>query len=270
MLTAIKAGLLFTIASAAALGVSLGFMAQRTADYNEKNPPASWHFEQDIRRSFILPESFGKRNITIADTKLPDGQTALKLTFGERELVITSRPPLVPDQPDLKVYEEWLAVLTFSKIEKGKFTFDARTGEGVRCIIVNRRAADGLSPDTWGSVMAKDWTFDFIELKPDGTIDRRLMQFQARKYGTNTLYLPALKADPTSTVQPILERTWEWQAALHAVPKAQVSRYRFQTDAIGGNATTPGMGWTLPVAGFAVLGLLAGVTLLMSSRVHRR
>ena len=60
-----------------------------------------------------------------------------------------------------------------------------------------------------------------------------------------------------ATITPLQERTWQYQAALHAIPKLNVPKYRFKDTAM------KAMGWTLPVAMFSGLGVIAGIALIV-------
>src|SRR5690606_11768432 len=68
-----------------------------------------------------------------------------------------------------------------------------------------------------------------------------------------------------ATIPPLEERSWQYQAALHVIPKLNVPKYRFKDTAM------KAMGWTLPVAGFAGLGVMIGIGLVMRPRAggHR-
>jgi hypothetical protein len=115
----------------------------------------------------------------------------------------------------------------------------------------------------------KDWWFEFVELLPTGELGpTRLMQFPAPRDPQGRA--PALIPDretgvvPNPAIETIQERSWEWTAALHAVPKGQVSRLRFKNTAVSA------MGWTLPTSGGALLGAIVFGGVLLSTRVTRR
>ncbi|MBL0869476.1 MAG: hypothetical protein IBJ18_02750 [Phycisphaerales bacterium] len=204
--------------------------------------------------------------------------------FPGASVLLRVNPPAVNAFKDLSVYEEWLAPLAFAPLKDGKLDPGASTGKGVRYAVVNRRGAEGYDAQTWGAVRVKDWTFDIIEFNPDGSLSARVVQFPDRrgrlpaevyaredlaKQGKPVPELPPVGPRLTQ-VEMLQERSWEWGAALFAVPKSQVSRYRYKVDAVDGTDDTPGMGWTLPAAGVGVLTLTLGVGLMLSSTVRRR
>lgn len=268
MRTSVKVGFVLTLGCTSLVMVSGYFMAQKVAAYYEANPASQWHFEVNHSRTYTLHDC----PVTITDTTLSSGQSAVTITYADKSVTLGVHAPAVPNFRDLSIYDEFLAVLSYVPISRGKLDFDPTKGKDLRHVIVNRRSggADGYSPDTWGSVRIKDWTFDFVELLPDGTIRQSIMQFPARDRQTGELYVPIKRENPDAPVDMIAERSWQWGAALFTVPRSQVSRYRYRTDAVAGTDGSDGMGWTLPAAGFGVLGLFAGVTLLLAANVSRK
>ncbi len=271
MQSSTKIGLCITLLCGGVLLVSALVMARRVANYYETNPASRWHFEEQINRQFTAYD----KAVTIEDIAVDPAKAALgvdaqiRVTFGDQSTVLDVHKPVVPTFRDLTVYGEHMAVLLYAPIEAGQLKMDAQGLADARWIIINRRSAAGFTPDTWGAVRVRDWVFDLVELRPDGTIARSVMQFPAKDRKTNELFVPAKREDPNSEVVMIPERSWQWGAALFAVPKSQVSRYRFRTDAVAGTDGSDGMGWTLPAAAFSCMGLLIGVGLMMSSSVKR-
>ncbi|CAN5842504.1 hypothetical protein BH11PLA1_BH11PLA1_23820 [soil metagenome] len=264
MRTSTKIGAALTIASLALALVSAWCMAQRVKDYYLAMPPARWHFEALKDRNI----SVLGQTLAVRDAELVPGVPAVEIAFGTQSVKLPVHAPVAPNYTDLTVYDDWLAVLGYVQIKEGVVT--AAAGEKPRYVIVNRREPTGFSPDTWGAVRIKDWTFDFVELNADGTMTRTLWQFPSRDRNTGQLYLPAQRDDPTLAVEMIQERSWQWQAALFAIPKSQISRYRYLTDAVAGSAGAAGMGWTLPVAGFAIMGAMVGGMMWMAGSVGKR
>jgi len=268
-----KLGIAVTVSSTAIALLGAWSMAQRVEQFYQDDPIERWHFEMsDIRVS-----EFAGREVAFTDAQLPDGRAGLEIRYGQSVLGLPVYTPPAKDLKDLGVYDEWFQPLYFAPIQDGEVAVDWRSGAGVRMVVVNRRTA-GYNEATWGLVRVKDWTFDVLELKPDGTIDRRELQFRDRR-GNLPIEVELrrqLLADgkpvpeksvKLSMVEPIEPRTWEWQAALFAVPKLQISRYRFGTDAINGIADPRGTSWTLPVTAFAFLGILAGIALMLSANI---
>ncbi len=260
MLTARSAGWLLASVSAAGALLSAYFMAYRVAAFNEAAHPSRWHFDRTFSRS----REFKGRTVELQDAKLENGAPALRLTFADQKRLIPVTPPLVPNLPDLAAYEESVALLAYAPIKDGDIQVNPETGEGSSLALVVRNTA-GYDAASWGAVRVKDWWFDIYELRDDGTIRHRVMQFPDRRGN-----LPAKVEQPSASVEELQERSWEWQAALHAVPKSQISRYRFKTDAVKGDEGIEGMRWTLPAAGFSTMGLVVGVVLIAGDRVSRR
>lgn len=236
------------------------FMARRVDHYNTTQLPARWHVQESLSREF----EFKGRKVSVSDDQTAAGHPALRLRYGDQEVVIPTHRPPVANLPDLGGYKEWFAVLAFCPIVDGQFNVNWFSGEGVKLVAIVRDTA-GFDEDTWGSVRIKDWLFHLYELRDDGTINHRLMQFPDRKGK-----LPALAENKDRAVEQIPERSIEWQAALYAIPQTQISRYRYKTDAITGNTLTEGMGWTLPVAGFSAMGVALGVIVMAVSGGKRR
>lgn len=252
-------GLLIAASLVGVLGGTYA-MARRVDRYNNAQPPSRWHVQESLTRNF----EFKGRKVSVTDDQTEAGHPAVRLRYGAQEVLIPAHRPPVMNLADLGGYKEWFAVLFFGPIVSGEFNVDWFTGEGVRLMAVVRDTA-GFDEDTWGSVRVKDWLFHMYELRDDGTIHHRLMQFPDRKGK-----LPALAENKDLPVEQIQERSMEWQAALYAIPQTQISRYRFKTDAITGNDYSIGMGWTLPVAGFSAMGVALGIIVMAVSGGKRR
>ena len=264
MNSSIKLGLALALVSGLLGALGAWTMATRIQSFNRAEAAsARWHFERIDARS----TTFAGRKLTITDTRSDQDTSAMKIQYGDTIFTLDVKEPPAA-LPDLSAYTEWLSPLFFAPIKDGEISVDWTTGDGVRLAIVNRTTA-GYDERTWGSVRVKDWIFDVIELKTDGTIDRKRMQYRDRRGR-----LPASINEKGETVQtdiiPIEERTWQWQAALFAVPRLQISRYRYGSDAVQGTLNTPGMGWTLPVTGLAAMGLFVGVVMVMAGSVTRK
>ncbi len=243
-------------------------MAQRVSNYYKSAPPAQFELKQISSRTTAI----GEWELSVMDARMPDGRAALSISYGTSTLVLPVHRPMVsqvPGEPggrasrqtDLDIYNEWVAVVAVLPVDRGKLIGSTEQVEG-RIALVKRNAAPGGDDDMGGLVGRKFWTFDLIEFLPGGEISpMRTMQFQAKDYRTGAMYLPSKRQDPTSTVEAIAERSWEFQTVLYAIPKLQISNYRYRTDAVAGSATVAGMGWTLPVTAFSVIGIMLGIIL---------
>jgi len=243
-------------------------MAQRVGGYYKAAPPAQFELKQLTSRT----GRFFEHDLSITDGKMPDGRAALNITYGSSNLLLPTHPPAVSQAPgevstrinkptDLHVYDEWVALVAILPVDAGRLVGSDNRVEG-RVALVKRNAAPGGDDDMGGMVGRKFWTFDLLEFLPNGSVaPLRTMQFQATDYRTGEAYLPSRRQDPTSTVEAIEERSWEFQTVLYAIPKLQIANYRYKTDAIAGSAAAPGMGWTLPVTAFSVMGIVIGILL---------
>lgn len=269
----IKFGVVIVIGSAVLLAISISVMSGRVTTYNDALPDP-FVFKTQSSREFI---AWGKK-VTITDVRVTDeskqDHAAVEVHFGDSKVIIPVIEPKLERFKDLSAHEESLAVLSFAPIREGRAITEPFSDEHWRAVIVSRQTAEGWNEDTWGEVRVKDFTFLIYELLPDGTFASqapRKMQFRDRRgrvpdevYAREELKRAGKPVPPMSEqltkVEPIEERTWEWQAALFTVPKGQVSRYRFKSDAVSA------MGWTLPGAGVAMLGAIVGTFLIMLAR----
>ena len=255
---ALHLGLVLTLVGVAGFLVSGYAMARRVRAYYDAAPPPQHLLVPVAGRDFT---AFG-HPVRLTDATTDTGHPALRIEYAGHTDLIPVHPPAAP-LPTLDGYSEWLALLAFAPMADGRVRLDeaalARGEPGARLVLVKRNAAPGFEDDPGGLVARTRWTFDFVEFLPDGTLSAKRMQFRNRRG-----VLPAQQDDPATKVQPIEERSWEWQAALYAIPKLHISNYRYKTDAVSG------VGWTLPAAGFSVLILTAGAALLASTRVRPR
>ena len=235
-------------------------MALRVRGFYDDQPVKQFHFLKLSDRQ----TRFRGKAVTINDTMIDGTQPAIRVQYGDQTVTFAVHPPPIRDYPDLGGYTEWMQPVLFAPITRGQIDIDWETGEGVRMVVVNRRTAADFDQDTWGAVKVKEFQFDLFELTPDGAISQRTVQFPSKEYRTGRRYLPAKKLDPNAQVEMLEERTWEWQAALFALPAMQIGRYRYSNDAVAG------MGWTLPVSGISAMGVMVGFGLIAASRIDAR
>lgn len=280
----IATGVAILAVSSAGAGVSTWFMAERVRAFNATLPD-QFLFKAESARSF---GAFGRKvqieDATSTDERTGSAHAAVKVVYGETSMTIPVIAPKVSGYKDLSAYEDSLRVLSFAPIKDGKADIKPFSDDNWRALIVVRHTAEGWDEETWGGVRVKDWTFHLYELMPDGAITGpRLMQFRDRRgrvpaevYARGALKKEGKPVPPMTdrltNIEAIGERTWEWQAALFAMPKAQISRYRYRTDAVdgGGSAGAAGMGWTFPVAGLSIMGVVLGCGLMMAGKTELR
>lgn len=242
-------------------------MTFKTEAYNRGRDFPHYRFDPSTSRSFV---AFNRR-VTLTDE--PAGASGLlRVEYGDRSQTIPVKRPPALGLPDLGAYAEWVKVLEICQVERTPASPDStdtvardKPGTG-RLVLVVRRPAEGFDPETWGTARVDDWTFDFHEFEPDGSIRTTAFRWPRsdhgeaklqKQVGGGDLYARALAAIP-----PLEERTWEYQAALHVIPKLNVPKYRFQNDAFSPRV----MGWTLPVGMLSVLGMLVGLGMALGRR----
>ncbi len=270
-------GLLVLLSSAGVVIFSTLRMAQRVEGFNEAEVSTIWHAQRTRLRQF----TFRDREVRLTDAPpAENGDARLQLSYGDQSLALKVHAPIVPGMKDLKVYDEHVAALAIAANRDGAIQVDPFSDEGWRMFIVSRQTAPGWDEETWGNVRVKDWVFALYELTPEGTITLRKVQFpdRAGRVPAEVEARRKLKAagEPVpgeevklTDVELIQERSLEWQAALFAIPKSQMSRYRFKTDAVRGSSEVQGMRWTLPAAAFGMMGVVGGVALMMMSATRR-
>ncbi len=262
-------GWLILLISAAALAASVAVMAPRISAFNRAADFKELHFEPILARHFTV---YG-RAVALTDAVDADGRSVLHVRYGDDAPIVFEVPvrtPPAPDLPDLGGYDEWCNVLALGQVERDAAGNQVLANDTQRVVIVSRQTPEGYDPQTWGIVRQSEWTFDFYDLRPDGSVDRFTRRWPRSYTGERSLQQAARaqgdKADPRaaalSRIEPLQERSWEFQAALHVSPKLSVPSYKFQNTAFDIHV----LGWTLPVGMFAVLGVLAGLAIALSPR----
>lgn len=250
-----RAGLFLAILSGITFIASGWFMAVRIGDYYKSEPPPKHLFKRITLRDLT---AFG-RPVSLTDAADESGHHALRVRYGEVERLVPVHAPPVSGRPLLDAYDEWLSLLAFAPMTDGRADVGPDAPDA-RLILVWRIAAPGMD-DPMGALKDRNrWTFGLIEFQRDGTLAERLLQFPDKR-GTGKLKF--ISDSVSARVEPIAQRSWEWQAALFVIPRLHISNYRFNTDA------TTAMGWTLPVAGFSMLGALVGTMMFAVGIVPR-
>ncbi len=250
----IVAGVMFV-----GLGFSIYAMAGRVSEFNARADRKLWAFKTPIdTRTF----RFAGRDVSITDTTAADGSDLVVVTYGDRELKLTPGvKPKDPKLPGLFRHSDWLKVLRFAEYPKNasiqEFKDQLEDGKD-RLVFAARHPLTTADPRT-GDVWGRDWTFDFHELVPDGTIR------------TEGLRLPKTKGD-RKTPQPneLRPGTWQMEAALLVMPQTPADSLNLgrPTASFKGDAVSV-MGWTLPVATVTALGLMVSLALGAAPRRYK-
>lgn len=252
-----KLGLVLAAAALAVFVLSVYVMSRKAAAFNATADHPEYLMVPQPERRFTVYD----RPVSIEDADLEDGRFAWRITYGDAELVIPVRPPPVKHAPDLGLYEEWAVALETWLITRDAATGgepERKPGSG-RFVIVSRRTPDGFDPETWGQVRRTDWTFDFYEFLPEGGFEHSVKRWPRSKYGDSVA-----RRDPGSDlakIEPLEERSFEYLAAMHVIPKLALPKHKFKDTAVYA------MGWTLPAAAFS--GLAIGVGLFLAVRPSR-
>lgn len=252
MRTSNKVGWIVAAVSSVLVVYGVLRMSEKVGEYNKRAEFPTFRFRILGSREF---QAFGKP-VRVDDDE--DGsQSLLRVRFGELERRFPVKKPPAKGVPSLGIYDEWAKVIEVHET--------GRTAEGVqgdkvgsgRVVLVTRHTPEGLDPETWGTVFRDAWTFEFHEFKPEGTIESATYRWPRGEMGQMTLNRLVKEGNPRAValaaIPELAERSWQYQTALHVIPKLNVPKYRFKDTAVHA------MGWTLPVAGFAGLGVIFGI-----------
>ncbi len=255
-----------TVLSTLLFAGAIAPMTQRIRTFNTQAQFLNVHFEPVVSRS-IQVEGFPAG-------ALKDHEKGIELTFGGSTRVIPVKPPPARDMPNLAGYDEWLKVLACFQVDRDDDNRQVRRVGSERLMIVVRRTPEGLEPEAWGQVRRIDWVFDFYELGKDGSVSHTVKRWPRKYRSENRLQREARGESPNlspeqlaaskalAAIEPIAERTTEFAAAMHVIPKLSVPDHKF-TDTAFSPAV---LGWTLPVSMFAVLGFAGGLVFTIAPR----
>jgi hypothetical protein len=261
---------LLTLASACVLGASLVPMARRVAAFNAASGVAAgrYHFEPITSRD-VRVEGFPDARLD--DALTPEGRAAVRLTYAGSTTLIPVKAPPAKDLPGLAAYDEWLKVLAVYEVGRDEAGRQVRLAGSERVWIVVRRTPEGVDPRGWGQSRRTEWVFDFYDLRRDGTVDRFARRWPGSEHAEKALEAAARGEGgrpPDPTVAAILgvprlrERTPEYGAAMHVIPKLNVPQYRFNNDAFSPAV----LGWTLPASMLSGLALTGGLVFALAPR----
>jgi hypothetical protein len=261
-----SAGWAIAAACLIAFVASAAVMARRAGEFNRAQSFPHFRFDVTNSRAFKVFD----RAVQLTDEP-GEREGNLRIQYGDLVRDVPVKKPPALNLPDLGGYQEWLKVIEVHEVERapatdGKATIAQDKPGSARLVLVVRRPAAGFDPETWGTARVDDWTFDFHEFQPDGTIETSTFRWPRSDHGEEKLRKQVESGDQfardLAAIPPLPERTWEYQAALHAMPKLSVPKYRFQNDAF----TPRVMGWTLPVGMLSVLGMLVGLGMALGGR----
>lgn len=225
--------------SAVVLGLSIWQMAQRIQAFNASAPRTLHAFQVIGERDFTW---YG-RPVSLTDQQDSSGPGAVSLRYGEAQATLPVTLELMsPQLPGLLRHHDWLRVLRFIEQAGSPEQVAQAEREGhTRLVVATRRPLVGPHP-TSGEYPKKEWAFDFYELKADGTIAKE------------SWFYPKNRPGKDRKPEELPEGSWQEACALHLMPASQAPNSTFAHDAIAA------MGWTLPSAALAILGIIGGLT----------
>ncbi len=231
---------LIGLASVLVLLASGAAMALRITRFHEIHPRHVFAF-QDVPVS-VTEFTYAGKPVKVA--RETEGEAVfLRVAYGDDELRIRATLPENQNLPEGVRSTDWMKILRFVPVEHESVE---RTLERMqkgevqdRLVLVTRTPPPGADPQTWGAVWRKGWMFDFHEFRPEGGFASHRLGFPSNRRGE-----PAKEGE-------LAENTWEMQAALQLMPKGRGPNYNPKSDALSA------VGWTLPLAGISVLGIVA-------------
>lgn len=278
--------------SAVAFVAALFGMTLRIRDFNTAAHRVRWHADPIQTREFHL-EGFPRATLTDGPDVGPEASrsASVVLDYGGVKTSIPVKRPPVKDMPNLALYDEWLAVLAVNEVgldqpEPGPAAHSiVKPGTG-KLLIVVRKTPEGYDPESWGSVRRIEWVFDYYELRPDGQVTRyerrwprsdraekRLQGLAVADINTPPAGLSAEDASAWSddvarsktlaAIPALDQRSAEYFAALHVIPKLNVPKYKFNDTAFDIKT----MGWTLPTAMVALLAFTIALVFAIAPRI---
>ncbi|MDI9637748.1 hypothetical protein QM565_18625 [Geitlerinema splendidum] len=254
-------------ASLVALGAALPSMVYAIRDHNREAQFDRFAFQriQDDSFEYVgLP-------VRVGVGESGDEGRAVEVSWrGE-----TLRVPLTGKDderlPELLRFESWLRAYQVRTLPAGvdpqQAILSPSTPDDTRMIFVARHPSPGGDEKY---VDRKAWTYEIVELRrPDATREPEPLPAPkpvARGTPPETTF-EATEAFArwtfTFAALPSYERTWQYQAALDVTPSLAYPRNKFRGDGMSS------VGWTWPLAGLGMLGLLAGLVRLGSCFVSR-
>lgn len=255
---------LITLACAAGFIAAAIAMAGRIKDFNRTRHFAQYHAEPITARQVNL---VGFPRLTIADApSSPDqparsGESFFKVSYGgdgdtpAAVKYVPVRRPAGFDIPTLGIYDEWAKLLAVNEVARNAEGDPVAKPGTERLLLVVRRTPEGYDPATWGSVRRTEWVFDFHTFTPDGKIktetrrwpmagEHREASFQERAASANPADPMGAHLKALAAIEPIEERSLEFFAAMHVIPKLNVPKHKFTDTALSPKV----LGWTLPVS----------------------
>jgi hypothetical protein len=229
--------------------VSMVVMMQRLIDHNRARPRERHVFQTVTERHF----RYAGLDVSFIDEGEP-GREAVVVAYGPRsERLVVPIQPMNAQLPGLLRHQDWLRVLRVVTLRNPSELVTQKLDAGEdRLVIVSRRPLLGPDPRS-GTYAKKEWAFDFLELKPDGA------------FAEETWKYPHNRAGRERKEGELPQGSWQENAAIMLMPTFQAPNSSFAYEAVRA------MGWTLPAAGLAGVGLTLSLAWMVApSAVSRR
>lgn len=254
--------------SLAVLIVTTVMLAQRVRAYNESSIQSMFAYIEVTNPAF----EFAGRPVELSEAQGDDAEPLLVVRYGEDELRIPMAVETRQVLPTLFArHADWMRMVFFA--DRSGMTMEqfqqGIAGDEIpaRLVVVTRtpfgadpakEGAFGLEQDrneSSADVRRDRWLFDFYELDAaGGFIVHQPLRFP--ESGSSLLRRQnqaKLRGEPIPQREPgeLLERTWQYGAALKVMPRAPAITFE--------NQALRAAGWTLPVASASVLTLMFGL-----------
>ena len=171
----------------------------------------------------------------------------------------------------LEPYKDWFGVMVLADGAPGREEFHenwtAEDGPKTRLVVAARYPAEGFDPGSWGLVRRKEWHYRMALLNTDGPDDKAVQEWDMTYEQLDAIFLPGKYTSKwfiPKTEEERHEKLWMFYAMLEVTPPMH---YRGRDK--GSEAVIESMGWTWPVAGAAVIGLILGTAVFVSAGVKR-
>ena len=223
--------------------------------------PLVWFLDPILSHDFAYrgePLHVDESSITQEDgTEKP----AVVITYRGRDTLI---PVETRDDrlPDLLKYENWMEILPMVEGGNARSAADIERmltdGEiQARLIVATRQTPVDYDPGSWGLVRRKDWRYTFYEFVHDVPVEESVRVFEGTYRELEGLVDPDVRAE-----QGREGDLWMYHAMIQVTPANYYPKNKQVDESIAA------MGWAWPAAGVSMLGMVAGVMIVLMSSVR--
>lgn len=225
------------------LALSVGFMAKRLTDHNRAEPHTPFAI------TLASSDEFEHAGIPFALTTLESQPPQVQVRWGDETVRLLVGGREVEGLPTLTRHADWLSVMLIAEGVVDLEGLDAKILSGEvpsRLVVVARSPAPEFQ-------QYKDHVYTYLELQPDGSIQRSESTYRDIQHDTDSWrHVAAMKVT----------------GGLNTPSSRGVSPISYPNYA-GVKRAIEAMGWTWPAFGIGAAGFLAGLILLLGSFVKR-